>query len=152
MKFLFYFILLFTSFGCLFGEASQGYPMLAIDEAHLQFQRSDGTEAPKYELAPTRGVTLDANGYKFSIPSRLKVDGPNSVQVLIGKDRTYHADWNPKDGKVVLDASNLKPMQQSQSFSGFQAGDTVIIGIGHSAVDGGILNFAVIWVGIAEIK
>src|SRR5262245_37542609 len=106
--------LMTTTFESVFGGPLPAYPTLSIDDAHLALQRADGSETVFYEIGPSRGVLLDSHGYKFTIPEQLKVDGPNSVQVLVSPDRQYHADWKPKDGKQILDASNLKPLKRSQ--------------------------------------
>jgi hypothetical protein len=127
-------------------------PVLSVDNDHLQLQHADGTKPVFYELAPVRGVILDASGYKFEIPAQLKVDAPDTIQVLIGRDRQYSAEWKPTHGKQVIDASTLKPNGKSPPFTGFQPGDTVVFGLGHGVIEDRTLKFSVIWVGMAKIK
>ncbi len=138
--------------GSLRASNAPFYPVLAIDDAHSQLPHADGTQGAKYELAPATGVILDSTGYRFDIPAQLKVDRPNSIQVLIGPQRQYTAEWKPQNGRQVLDASTLHPMKQSPPFAGFQSGDSVVLGIGQTTIEGSTLKFGVIWVGMADVK
>ena len=136
---------------CL-GDLQPAYPTLVLDNVHLQLQHSDGSKPEFYNLPVTNGVVLDASKYQFEIPAQLKVQAPNSIQILIGRDRQYSAVWKPTNGKQLIDASNLKSLNQSKPFTGFTSGDTVVVGIGHSMVENGKIQFSVIWVGMVNIK
>src|SRR5258708_4304799 len=127
-------VILFICVGCKSQSASQSaYPVVVVDDAHLQFKHADGSKAVFYAVPPGPGVVLDASSYKFQIPPQLAVSGPDSVSIVIGKGQMYSADWKPVDGKQVLDAATLKPVGKAPPFTGFPAGVTIAMGIGHAS-------------------
>lgn len=67
-------------------------------------------------------VIVDASGYKFQIPAQIEVTAPDSESIVVGEGLMYAADWKP------------------------------FVGIGHASKDDTAAKFAVIWVGMAEVK
>jgi len=133
-------------------EPTPPYPSIIVDDAHLMLKRADGAEGKSYEIPPADGLVIDVGSYHFQIPPQLKVDAPNSVNVIIGKDRQYLAHWEPKGGKEVLNQAALTPIGKAPPFDGFHAGDTIVIGIGFSGIHDSNLSFSVIWVSMAKVK
>ena len=138
--------------GSGFADEAAKYQTMVIDDTHSAIKHSDGSEGVNYEAKPAPGIVVDVRGYQFKIPPKLNVDAPNSIQVLIGAERKYSAEWKPVNGKQSLDATTLKPLQTSPPFTGFHAGDSVVLGIGHSVTEDHTLKFGVIWFGMVKIK
>ena len=137
--------------GCKSKEAG-GVPILKVDAEHLQMQHA-GAKPVDYQLPPGNGVILDATGYEFPIPAALNLTAPDTVQIVIGKGQMYTAEWKPVDGKQLLDATTLTPVAHAPPFTGYPAGSTIAIGIGHAVkTDGPKQQFQVIWVGMAQVK
>jgi hypothetical protein len=128
------------------------YPSITLDDAHLMLKHADGTEGKSYEIPPAEGLVVHVGSYHFQIPPQLKVDAPNSVNVILGKDQQYLAHWEPQGGKQVLNRATLTPVGKAPPFGGFHTGDTIVIGIGLSAIHDAKLSFSVIWVSMAKVK
>lgn len=143
---------LIISIGCSGTSPSpdKAWPSLTLDETHNQ---ASGKDAAKYSIAPTDAVTVDAAEYKFNVPAKLAVDGPNSIHVIHSADKYYRAKWNGK-GKIILDRKTLESMKGTGSFPGFKSGENYVIGIGHDSISetDKKLSFSVMWAGMVEVK
>jgi hypothetical protein len=135
------------------GNSLAVYPVLPVDDAHLLILGFDGRVGQMYELAATPGLVLDASACKFRIPAQLTADRRVAVYVFIARNKQYIADWKPRDGKQVLDASNLKSMNQSKPFSGFRSGDSFLIALGYITIESGNPQLSnLLWQGMAKVK
>ncbi len=129
------------------------YPTIVVDEAHLQLQHADGSAPVDYAISPGPGLILDASGYKFQIPAQLELAAPDSVSIVVGKGQMYAAEWKPAEGRVQLDATTMTPVGHAPAFTGFPAGTTVALGIGHTEKTlGAKSRFSVIWAGMVNVK
>ncbi|MBA4387063.1 MAG: hypothetical protein C0404_03720 [Verrucomicrobia bacterium] len=134
----------------LTGCANQPSQRIVIDDAHLQLQRADGSAPAVYRIDATMELILDASQYTFSIPPKLNVSRPNSIQLALGKDRQYSATWSPDRTVHDLNKKTLRPSSQSIAFDGIRQSDEGVIAIGH--LDPARKNFAVIWVGMFKVE
>jgi len=122
---------------------------LIIDDEHLQLERPDGSAPPVYTIPEGGRLTLDASGYKFKTEPANKT--PDSVHITIRK-RQYYCRWKPSEGRLLIDASVLRPVGSAPPFDGFRAGDTVVIAIGDVLLVGDKMEFDVIWVAMAQVR
>lgn len=131
------------------------YPVIVVDEEHSGFARADGSDPPAYEIVPSAGIVLDASNYHIQVPPEYKVDGPNMIQLFLGKDRQFQMKWKPGVQRHVLGGATLTPRVGSQQFSGLHTGDTAIIAIGfdHTGITPGKDNtLSLMWLGMLKVK
>ncbi len=132
-------------------SAMKDYPTIAVDLAHHQTERKDGTEPPSYPISPSGGMILDTGSYQPKLDPKSGEKECNSVQLIIGNDRQYSAEFDPSKTRHVLDSATLKANPGSKPFAGIQAGDSCIIAIGHMSHEPGKpANFSVAWVSLAK--
>ena len=117
---------------------------LVVDDAHSQMGLPKGATAPHYELAAGAQLLVDASAYTF------KATGPaaNAVQLILGPDRQYGVAWDPAHPSVVISSLSAHPYGNSQPFERFEAGQKLIVAIGH--LEGA--KFDVMWVGLADVR
>ena len=117
---------------------------MVVDDAHSQMGLPKGTTAPHYELAAGPQLLVDASAYKFKA-----MGAPaNAIQLILAADRQYGVAWDPAHPSVVISSLTAHPYGSSQPFEHFEAGQKVIVAIGH--LEG--LKFDVMWVGMADVK
>ena len=119
---------------------------LVVDDAHSQIGVPKGATALVYTLKPGAQLQLDASKYKLKAPSAGAT--ANSVQVIVAKGQEYSVPWDATHQTAALSAATARPNGASKPFTGFVAGQTLVIAIGQ--VSGA--NFNVMWVGMAEVK
>jgi hypothetical protein len=126
-------------------------PILVIDGEHLQMERPDGSAPALYSIAHAPAIILDASKYQFLMPNELEGRQPDSVQIIAGKHQ-YLCPWKPQGGRQKIHAAILRPVGSAPPFAGFMKGQTVVIGIGTTSVEGQKALFDVSWVGMANIR
>ena len=129
--------------------------LVVVDEEHSGFERADGSTPPAYHVEPCDGLVVDSAAYKITVPPQYKVDGPNMIHVLMGKDMQYRTAWSTNAQRHTLSAATLQPRPGSKPFRGFRSGDTVIIAIGfdHTGIDPSKPEtLSLMWMGMIKIK
>jgi len=127
-------------------------PAVVVDVAHSQAGQPQGKPGVHYELAPTTRISLDARQFDFSKSLYPDVQ-PNAVQVVLGDQRQYYANWVPS-GQVLLSTGTLAPMNGSPAFDGFKAGDQAVIAIGAQRLDESKKEIVLklLWAGLVDFK
>ena len=108
-----------------------------------------GTKPDVYRVGATSSLVLDATGYTFNVPPELRDKPLNSVQVVQSKTHQFALTWQPGKTRYELSNVTLKPVPGSQPFSGFHAGDRVVVAIGVADAP---RKFAPVWTSIVEIE
>lgn len=108
--------------------ADKAVPVIKLTEAKRQTKSP--TSPFLYVIPPADGLTVDAEGYTFSIPAELKDKPLNTMLIYHGKTRQYELEWKPGTNIYQLNQSTLKPRPGSIPFEGFKKGDIVALIIG----------------------
>jgi len=130
-------------------------PTIVVDEAHAGFARPDGSDPPPYSISPAPGVVVLASDYRIPVPKELGVPGPNSLHLVLGKERKYKVDWRGNGRRHELSAATLRRLPGSVPFDGFRSGDTaiVVIGFDHTGVTPGKENvLSAMWLGMIKVR
>src|SRR5438105_828918 len=106
-------------------------------------------------VSPTSGIYLDVTNYDVKVPPEYKVDGPNSIHVLMGTDRKYKTKWLGPRQRYELSRRTLESLPGSKPFSGFNPGDTAMVAIGfdHTGVNPSKDNtLSTMWLGLINVN
>jgi hypothetical protein len=124
-------------------------PVLKVDDAHWMAQRPAGQKpADPYIISPSPSLVLDAAGYRFDPAKELRDKPLNSIQVIQNKTHQFEVTWETNKTRYELSGATLKPKPGSQPFTGFTAGDKIVIAIGVQEPP----KFFPVWFGIIEVK
>mgnify|MGYP000975262162 CR=1 FL=1 len=129
-------------------------PILVVDEAHWQKVHADSTTPLEYTIATRDGFQLSTAGFDFPIPEGAEFNGPNIIQIIVGKEHLYATAFEKGCSLFTIDKSNLVPMYGSRPFEGFKKDSKLIIAIGHLApptTDQPQPKFSVLWAGVVNI-
>ncbi len=131
------------------GAVAQSFaPTIVVDESH------NGIGAPtdpvRYAIPAASGLIVDPGSYTFPLRSDFKGVGPNAIYLIAGANRKYKVGWHGPPDRRVLDATTLKPLDGSEPFRGFAAGDTLLIFIGIDRPERNTLD--ALWMGMAKVK
>jgi hypothetical protein len=120
-----------------------------LDDAHNHSPGANNTDI--YTIAPSPSLEVSADGYKIPVPTNSQAAVPNAIHIIHGNDEYFRAAW---DGKtpVVLTAENLKNIRGSKNFSGFEAGENYVLGVGHDNFPDSDMKFVVMWVGMIKVN
>lgn len=132
-------------------EPIEAVPEIVVDAAHCQMDVPEGQQVPRYKVAASAGLVIDASNYTFAIPVPLReiASGPTSIHI-ISKAGKYSGDWL-EGGRMVINSASLKPLEGSVAFAGFADNATYVIGIGYSEREGDVVHFFPFWVGMVEV-
>jgi hypothetical protein len=129
----------------------KNYPTIIADLDHYQVENEDGTEPQVYLIEPAECLILDTSAYQPGLPATFEGRECNSVQLLMGEDRQYSADYDPSETRHILDKDTLRPNPGSLPFTGIEEGDECVIAVGHMRLDADTqLVFSVAWVAMAN--
>ncbi|MEP7218639.1 MAG: hypothetical protein ABI876_06960 [Bacteroidota bacterium] len=108
-------------------QSEEQLQVIIVDQEHMQ----DGSRAdtPVYTIGPADGIMLDASAYVIRTPAHLKGRQPNMIQLIVGKNEMYGAEWRGEGGRYVLDQQTLRPLYQSKPFAGFISGQHIVLAI-----------------------
>ena len=129
-------------------------PILIVDEPHWQTIHVDGKSPLEYNVASRMGFRLSTNGYEFTIPDGVDFTTPNVIQVVSGKEQLYATAFEPDQTLHTINAENLVPMYGAKPFTGFHAGQKLIVAIGHLSPpieEFPHPRFTVLWAGVVNI-
>ena len=131
------------------GAVAQSFaPTIVVDESH------NGIGAPtdpvRYAIPAASGLIVDPGSYTFPLRSDFQGVGPNAIYLIAGVNRKYKVGWHGPPDRRVLDATTLKPLDGSEPFRGFAAGDTLLIFIGIDRPERNTLD--ALWMGMAKVK
>jgi hypothetical protein len=139
---------------CYAGEKSNAVlttnaPVIQIDEMHRMNNRPAGVRGEIYHIPASAAVVIDATGYKFDVLVGFEGKPLNSVQIVQDKTHQFTLTWEAGKTRYELSKDTLKPVSGSHPFEGFKVGDEIVLGIGiiYEA-----RQFAVVWVGIIEVR
>jgi hypothetical protein len=130
-------------------------PTIVVDEPHWQTVHVDGQKPLEYNLPCRIGFRLSTSGYEFVLPEGADFLTPNVIQVVTGKEQLYATAFEKGQTIHTIDAVNLVPMYGSKPFHGFQAGQKIIVAIGHLSPATTELphpKFVVLWAGVVNIN
>lgn len=129
-------------------------PTLVVDGSHWQTIRADEQLPLEYHTSSRLGFRLSTAKFNFAIPDGAEFNTPNVIQVVAGKEQLYAMAFDPSQTLHTLDSANLVPLYGSKAFGGFQAGQKVIIAIGHlapSSQEHPQPRMTVLWAGVVNI-
>jgi hypothetical protein len=125
-------------------------PVLKIDDAHWMSQPQPGQKpADPYTIAPSASIILDATGYRFDPAKELSDKPLNSMQIIQSKTHQFEITWETNKTRYELSRATLRPKPGSQPFTGFAAGDKIVIAIGVLEPP---TKFFPVWFSIIEVK
>jgi len=130
-------------------------PILQVDQAHWQNTTSEGVEPLEYTINIHDGFILSTRGYSFEIPEKIGFRGPNIIQIILGKDQLYAMAYEEGVTEYTVAPGNLVALYGSQAFKGFEAGQKVILAIGHltpAGEESAQPKFVVLWAGVVNIQ
>jgi hypothetical protein len=130
-------------------------PILIVDRAHWQRSVVGGVEPLEYSVSSRQGFILSTQGFEFTLPEMLGFQHPNIIQLVVGKEKLYAMAYEPGISEYAVTAGNLVAMYGSPAFVGFEAGQKVIIAIGHltpSSEAEPQPKFIVLWAGVVNIQ
>jgi len=125
-------------------------PTLIVDADHWQIEHPE--HPPKTYEAPAAGFVLDVSELPALLP--VGVAKPNLIQVVLGRGLIYGFGWDDDVTQYPAIAEELVPLFGSPPFPGFEAGQQVILAIGHfvpGEEEEGTSRFQVLWVGLVKI-
>lgn len=112
---------------------------LSVDDSHQQMKNDAKSEAPMYHFSAGDALKLDASGYTFVAPDKLKGKKANFVQLIFKSNEQYTATWDSAKTSQILSKDTLTPARAKvPAFTGFTAGKEGVIAIGNN--DGGKFN------------
>ena len=123
-------------------------PRIVVDDEHLQLQSEAGVSPPYYEIPAGVSLEVDASHYNLQLPEALKGERPNSLQLVLGTDQQFSAEWPASGRKVLLSEKTLSPNPGSRPFGGFQSGQEGVVAIGVLSGP----RFSVVWVGMFRVQ
>lgn len=129
-------------------------PIIVVDEPHWQTIHQDNLSPLEYNVSSRLGFRISTHGYQFIIPEGVGFTAPNVIQIVTGKEQLYATAYEASETLHVIDAANLVPMYGSAPFNGFQAGQKIIIAIGHLVPPSSghpHPKFTVLWAGVVNI-
>jgi hypothetical protein len=125
-------------------------PVLKVDDAHWMSQPLPGQKpADPYSISPTASVILDATGYPFDPAKELSGKPLNSIQVIQNTTHQFEIAWETNKTRYELSSATLRAKPGSQPFTGFAAGDKVVVAIGVLEPP---TKFFPVWFSIIEVK
>jgi len=129
-------------------------PVLLVDHAHWQKSVEGGKEPLEYAVTTHQGFILSTEGFEFTIPEKIGFRFPNIIQMIVGKEQLYAMAYEEGITEYSVTAGNLVAMYGSPDFAGFQAGQKVIVAIGHltpAGEENPQPKFIVLWAGVVNI-
>jgi hypothetical protein len=123
-------------------------PIIKMDEEHHQVER-EGPPPPLYTLPPTPEFVFDTEGYKLEIPPSLEGQEVNTIEVVLGREEQFTIPWQRGVTQYRI-ARDTLVAHAKHPFDGFKDGQTVMIGVGILSADQS--QFAVVWVGLIEVR
>src|SRR5689334_4921867 len=120
---------------------------LHLDNAHNQ---AAGTNAEPYVIEPCKTVNVDTTGYSIPLPRQFPDSGPNALHLIHGNEEYFRAAWDGKS-HATLDTTTLKNIRGHSGFSGFRAGETYILGVGHDNFPAPEMKFNVAWAALIKV-
>ena len=125
---------------------------IKVDEKHIQMGLAEGQVGEYYSIKPAVEIELDATGYNFPVVPGIDSNEPNAIQLIIDNEHQFTAFWEPGVTKYTLNNATLVP--RFKDFSGFNAGDKLIIAIGVLVTDHVKKEqvFKVQWVGMGNVQ
>lgn len=130
-------------------------PILKIDTAHWQTQSLAGSEPLEYNISNRKGFIISTEGFEFSLPEQGGISAPNIIQIILGKDQMYAMAFEPGVDLYTVSGPNLVPLYGSQPFTGFSAGQKLIVTVGHLAPPGRDNiqpKFTILWAGVVNVS
>ncbi len=130
-----------------------GLQALTVDEAHHQTEHGDGTYGLTYDILACDALVIGTADYEFKIPDGLPEQRINMIQVL-ANNGLYSLVWIPGLLAYVLSPETLSPMRDAPPFSGFKAGQRVLLAIGYAwrpKQQPHTLSFCPFWCGIIDV-
>jgi hypothetical protein len=145
-----YLLALAVATGCRQAPKQTMSPLISLrlDDIH---NNAAGTNGQSYVIEPCEGIALDTTGYSIPIPPRLGATAPNAVHVIHKDNEYFRIGWDGRSS-VTLSAQSLKNVRGNMAFSGFQLGESYIIGIGRDNFPDTTLKFDVMWVGLIKVE
>lgn len=129
-------------------------PTLVVDDQHWQTVRVNNQTPLEYTISSRLGFRISTHGYEFKLPEDAGFDHPNVIQIVAGKNQLYATAFEKDRSLYPIDTANLVPLYGSKPFSGFTAGQKVIIAIGHlvpSSDEHPNPKITVLWAGVVNI-
>lgn len=129
-------------------------PTLVIDDQHWQTVRVNNQTPLEYTISSRLGFRISTHGYEFKLPDDAGFDHPNVIQIVAGKNQLYATAYENDLSLYPIDGANLVPLYGSKPFTGFKAGQKVIIAIGHlvpSSEEHPNPKITVLWAGVVNI-
>ena len=128
------------------------HSVIMIDEAHMQIGKE--REGPAYSVAPSTALVVDFTAYHFSLWPDPTEPQPDTVGVAVSDARQYYFAIPPGTRRLVLDASNARPLHGSEPWRGIASGERAILTIGKLRIDNARSEevLRVHWLGLVDAQ
>ena len=136
-----------------FAQSSKDYPIFVLNDSFSHAQPKESKIVPQnYQLSNLSGFKLNCSKYDFGM-IRIMNNGKDPDAIfIVAKSGNYIVELNVT-GETIVDNSTMISLDSPQKkFTGFETGDTPILGIGTLKIKDGQASMQTYWVSMISVK